>query len=98
MVGDNDFVLGFKLIGIRRIYKGSTAEELRGVFSSVISDKSIGILVTDEQSISKLDPVYRKTVENSISPVVVVLSKNDSGQQNLRDLIKKAIGIDLMAK
>jgi V/A-type H+/Na+-transporting ATPase subunit F len=99
VIGDNDFVMGFELIGIKRVFKASgSAEDLKKAFAAALADRSIGILVADEASMSKLDPTYRKTVENSVSPVIVTLSAGDSSQTNLRDMIKKAIGIDLMAK
>jgi vacuolar-type H+-ATPase subunit F/Vma7 len=45
--------------------------------------------------LNKLEPTFRRTVENLITPVVVVLSTKSQAQENLRDMIKKAIGIDL---
>ena len=98
VIGDNDFVMGFELIGIKRIFRAYDAEDLKKTFVSVLADRSIGVLVTEESTMARLDPAFRKTVENSVSPVIVALSANESGQTNLRDMIKKAIGIDLMAK
>ena len=56
----------------------------------------IRVDLTNEKALEKDDPNFRRNVENSISPVTVVLSTDMAAQQNLRDMIRKAIGIDLM--
>ncbi|MEK6916571.1 MAG: V-type ATP synthase subunit F [Nanoarchaeota archaeon] len=96
VVGDSEFVMGFELIGIKKIFEGETAAELKNLFNKAMSDRTIGIIVTNEKALEKLDPILKRNVENSISPVTVVLSTSMAAQQNLRDMIKKAIGIDLM--
>ena len=96
VVGDSEFVMGFELIGIKKIFEGETAAELKNLFNKAMSDRTIGIIVTNENALEKLDPILKRNVENSISPVTVVLSTSMAAQQNLRDMIKKAIGIDLM--
>ena len=60
-----------------------------------MNDSSIGVIVTNEESLNKLEPNFGRMVENLITPVVVVLSTKSATQENLRDMIKKAIGIDL---
>ncbi|AJF61883.1 TPA: V-type ATP synthase subunit F [Candidatus Woesearchaeota archaeon] len=96
VVGDSEFVMGFELIGIKKIFEGETPAELKNSFSRALSDRTTGIIVTNDKALGKLDLNFRRNVENSISPVTVVLSTSMAAQQNLRDMIKKAIGIDLM--
>lgn len=98
VVGDNEFVLGFELIGIKKIFEAESVQKVKDSFSAVMNDKNIGIIVTNDNALQKLDPVLRRTIENSITPVVVVLSTKAGGQENLREMIKKAIGIDLLSK
>lgn len=98
VVGDNEFVMGFELIGIRNIYEGESREKVKDCFSSAMANKEIGIIVTSESALDKLDPSFRRTIENSITPVVVVLSTKPGANDNLREMIKKAIGIDLWSK
>jgi vacuolar-type H+-ATPase subunit F/Vma7 len=97
VIGDSEFVMGFELIGIK-VFEGDTREKLKSFYASAINDRGIGIIVTNDKSIEKLDLNFRRQVENSISPVVVVVSASSAGQENLREMIKKAIGIDLWSK
>lgn len=98
VVGDSEFVMGFQLIGIKKIFEGETRQELKEKFTQALRDINVGIIVTNDSSIKKLDQNFRRNVENSITPVVVVLSIDAFAQDNLRDMIKKAIGIDLLAR
>ncbi len=98
VVGDNEFVMGFELIGIKKIYEAESSQKLKESFSAVLNDKNIGVIVTNDIALQKIDPTFRRNIENSITPVVVVLSTKPGGQENLREMIKKAIGIDLLAK
>lgn len=95
VIGSNEFVMGFELIGIKQIFEANTESELKSTLKDVMSNQNVGIIVIDEKSLSKLNEVFRREVENSITPVTVVLSDKDMPQSNLKDLIKKAIGIDL---
>ncbi len=98
VVGDSEFVMGFQLIGIKKIFEGETKQDLKEKFTQALKDLNIGIIVTNDNAIKKLDQNFRHNVENSITPVVVVLSIDAFAQDNLRDMIKKAIGIDLLAR
>ena len=98
VVGESEFVMGFMLIGIKRIFEGDTREKLKDAYTAALNDKSIGIIVTNDKAIDKMEYNFKRIVENSITPVVVVLSTSSSAQENLREMIKKAIGIDLWNK
>ena len=98
VVGDSEFVMGFQLIGIKKIFEGESRQDLKEKFTETMKDFNVGIIVTNDSSIKKLDQNFRRNVENSITPVVVVLSIDAFAQDNLRDMIKKAIGIDLLAR
>ena len=98
IVGDSEFVMGFQLIGIKKIFESESRQELKEKFTQALRDLNVGIIVTNDSSIKKLDQHFRRNVENSITPVVVVLSIDAFAQDNLRDMIKKAIGIDLLSR
>ncbi len=98
VIGDSEFVMGFELIGIKKIFEADTNQELKERFTEAMSDTNIGIIVTNDKSMKKLSQNFRRNVENSITPVVVTLSVDEFAQDNLRDMIKKAIGIDLLSR
>ncbi len=98
VVGNGEFVMGFELIGIKKVFEGETQSQLKACFTDAMSDQNIGIIVTNDNAIEKLDGNFKRQVENSITPVTVVLSTKAGAQDNLREMIKKAIGIDLWSK
>ncbi|MCM2325748.1 MAG: V-type ATP synthase subunit F [Candidatus Woesearchaeota archaeon] len=98
VVGNSEFVMGFQLIGIKKVFEGESSVQLKACFQDAMRDTAVGIIVTNDKALEKLDASFRRNVENSITPVTVVLSTNAGAQDNLRDMIKKAIGIDLWNK
>ena len=98
VIGNNEFVMGFELIGLNKVFEAETSQKLKESFVTALNDSSVGIIVTNDTAVSKLEINFRRTIENSITPVVVVLSTKVGAQDNLRDMIKKVIGIDLWNK
>jgi len=96
-IGDQKFALGFQLVGIQSIIAES-AEELRQAFNSMLIDKQIGIIITSQETLDKLDYHLKYKVETSIRPITVVLSTVSTGQEILRKKVQKAIGVDVWNK
>jgi len=92
-LGEQEFILGFQLAGISKTIDAS--KDTEEVFLKTLEDKDIGIIITEEKTISKLQEHIRERVEGLVRPVTVVLSTDTSSQDNLRKLIKKSIGVDL---
>lgn len=98
-IGGSAFVLGFRLAGITRIVdldlikKNTEAGAIDEVTRLMKNDK-VGIIIIDDNTMNKLDERTRENVESSIKPIAVQLSE-EGGQDNLRKMIKKSIGIDL---
>ena len=63
VVGDNEFVMGFELIGIKRVFEGETREMLKEAYTSALNDKSVGIIVTNDRSIDKMEINFRRQIE-----------------------------------
>ena len=97
VVGDSELAMGFKLIGIKKIFEAESKEDLKSNFKKALED-DVGVIITNDKAIEKLDQRFRRKVESSISPIIVVLSKESGASENLREMIKKAIGIDLWNK
>ena len=95
VIGSTEFIMGFQLIGIKKVFEADDKSSLEKIFTKIMIDESIGIMVVEENSLAKLDDNFRKRVENNVSPVCVVLSDKQGSQSNLRETIKKAIGVDL---
>jgi len=92
VIGNSEFALGFQLVGIREIISPS---------SQVIEDckklkkrSDLGIVIVDQSLMDTLHPHERIEIDNSIQPVFMSVSA-EAEQGNLRELIKKSIGIDV---
>jgi V/A-type H+-transporting ATPase subunit F len=98
VVGSPDFTTGFRLAGVRRFENVPDAEKearLDDAVESVLDDDEVGIVVMYDEDVERLSRTVRQRVETSVEPVVVTLG-GGTGSGNLREQIKRAIGIDLM--
>jgi len=98
VVGSPDFTTGFRLAGVRRFENVSDAEkdeQLDDAVTSALDDDGVGIVVMHDDDVERLSRTVRQRVETSVEPVVVTLG-GGTGSGNLREQIKRAIGIDLM--
>lgn len=93
IVGNTDFVLGFRLAGIRKTFD-ATSSDIESRIQDILNDKTIGILVIHNDDINKLSLQMQKTLDDSVEPTVISIGgKGES--TNLRDKIKQAVGVDL---
>ena len=98
VVGSPDFTTGFRLAGVRRfenVPDDAKDERLDEAVTSVLDDEGVGIVVMHDEDAEHLSRTVRQRVETSVEPVVVTLG-GGTGSGNLRQQIKRAIGIDLM--
>ena len=93
VVGSENFVLGFKLIGIRKTLIVNNSEEYEDKLFDALSDKEIGILVIDAKDLNKLDSTTQKKLTDSIEPTVIAIGAEED--ITLREKIKQAVGVDL---
>ena len=89
VVGDEEFTLGFELVGIRA-YGIDSFEEL-------ISKNSLaGIIIISQENYDSLSLKIKNQVDRLLKPIVVILSQDDIKGGNLRDAIIRALGVDLL--
>lgn len=91
VLGSDEFVLGFRLAGIKRVYS-ATPKDYEQKIIELIGDSSLGVLAVDSSDLEMLGVLTRKKVLDSIAPVVVPVGK---GEGDLREKVKRAIGVDL---
>ena len=92
VLGSNEFVVGFKLAGIRETIEVSR-EPLKDI-EELRKRDDIGIVVIDEKIMEALEQHQREEIEDSVDPVFIPVSTKVE-QDSLRRLIKKSIGVDL---
>ena len=93
VVGKSDFVIGFRLAGIRKIFD-VTSGDMESKIQSVLNDKTVAILVVHNDDLRMLSPHMQQTLDDSVEPTVIAIGgKGES--TNIRDKIKQAVGVDL---
>ena len=91
-VGRDDFVQGFKLVGVRRAV-ATTKEEIERKLAEVLDDPEVGILVLDTADMKGLSHAMRRRLETVARPVVIGVGTAED--EDLRTKVKRAIGVDL---
>jgi V/A-type H+-transporting ATPase subunit F len=100
VLGSPEFTTGFRLAGVRKfedVPEDEKGERLDEAVERTLSDDDVGIVVMREDDLSHLSRDVRESVQASVDPVLVTLG-GGAGGGGLREQIKRAIGIDLMAE
>ena len=98
VIGNPEFTTGFRLAGVREFAEvpdDQKPTELDAAVEETMANDDIGIVVMYEEDLEYLSREIRQEVERSVEPVVVTLG-GGAGSGNLREQIKRAIGIDLL--
>jgi V/A-type H+/Na+-transporting ATPase subunit F len=94
VIGNSEFILGFRLAGIRKTYAAESDEKLNEQITSVLQDEDVGILVLNSSDMERIPRKLRVTLENSVKPTVIALGGEEGGL-SMRDRIKRSVGVDL---
>ena len=91
-VGRDEFVQGFKLAGVRKTFS-VPKEELEPQLVKVLEDANVGILILSADDLAALSHGMRRRLETVPRPVVIAVGARE--EEDLREKIKRAIGVDL---
>jgi V/A-type H+-transporting ATPase subunit F len=91
VLGDEEFVLGFRLAGLKRIYTAGP-DDYEDKMLELLDDSSIGVLAIESSDLEYLSSNVRLKAMESIAPVVVPVGVEEG---DLREKVKRAIGVDL---
>ena len=94
VIGNSEFILGFRLAGIRKTYAAESDEQLIANVSSVLQDMDVGILVLNSNDMERIPRKLRTTLENSVKPTVIATGGEEGGL-SMREKIKRSVGVDL---
>jgi V/A-type H+-transporting ATPase subunit F len=94
VIGNSEFILGFRLAGIRKTYAAESDEQLVAHVTSVIQDGDVGILVLNSSDMERIPRRLRTTLENSVKPTVIAIGGEEGGL-SMRERIKRSVGVDL---
>lgn len=91
VVGSEDFVVGFRLAGIRKVY-GVSPDKLQETILQLVQEKEVGILAVHTKDLEKLPQQLRDRLMASVEPVVIPVGEEEG---DIRDKVRRAMGIDL---
>ena len=91
VVGSEEFVTGFRLAGIRKVYS-VTPETLLETLVRVLDEESVGILAVHTKDLERLPHQLRARMMASVDPVVIPVGEDEG---DMRDKVRRAMGIDL---
>lgn len=92
VVGNDDFVTGFALAGVRHVFSAESSQDEK--IEEALKNADIGVLVMEESGYQALSNKNKKVLEKLVKPVLVLIS--DAGKESdIRDRIKRSLGIDL---
>jgi len=94
VIGDPDFNIGFRLVGIRDVYDVKNDEELIKAVRNVLDREDIGIVVIRYDDLKKLPVTLRREIDERVEPTFVAIGGMGSVEE-LREKIRKALGVDL---
>ena len=92
-VGGSESVLGFNLAGVKKSYAANTEDEMVSKINEVMADSGVGILVLKQADYNKLPKRLQEQLSESIKPTVISIGTEQSTE--MREKIKRAIGVDL---
>ncbi|MEM2925222.1 MAG: V-type ATP synthase subunit F [Methanocellales archaeon] len=97
VVGRSEFVTGFRLTGVRKVYEVETDEDLVECVHRVLEDENVGILVLNQDDVEKFSPMLKRRLDESIQPTVLTIGGKEEAV-SLREKIRRAVGVDLWRK
>jgi V/A-type H+-transporting ATPase subunit F len=92
VVGSPEFITGFRLAGIRNTIP-TDLPGMERVLNDLIRSETAGIIILHDSDIGNLDKELRERLWRSTKPVVVSIGSEP--ERDLRDKIKRTVGVDL---
>ncbi|MFH1835871.1 MAG: V-type ATP synthase subunit F [Methanobacteriota archaeon] len=98
VVGDATMTLGFRLTGIKG-YKNVGEGDVEETLASLLEDEGVGMIIVSERTMDDLSLKLKRRIEATVKPVVVAVPDHLGAKESydsLREMIKRAIGFDIM--
>ncbi len=93
VIGRSDFVVGFRLAGVRKTFDVKDDKELEETVRQCMADRNLGVIVLHADDVRKLPAGLQKTVDESVEPTFIAIGGRE--ESGLREKIRRAIGVDL---
>jgi len=97
VIGDEDAVLGFGLVGVHG-QAAATTEEAQRALGLALQDKEVGIVIITERAAELIRPQVDRFVFTQNFPLIVEVPDRlgpVAGRAGIREMVNQAIGIKL---
>jgi V/A-type H+/Na+-transporting ATPase subunit F len=94
VIGNGEFILGFRLAGVRKTYAAENDESLVQQINTILEDGEVGILVLNSRDMARIPRRLQATLEDSVKPTVIAIGGEEGGL-TMRERIKRSVGVDL---
>jgi len=94
VIGDPDFNVGFRLVGIRDVYDVQKDEEIVRAVEEVMRREDVGIVVIKNEFLDRIPVSLRREMDESVEPTFVIVG-GEGSVEVLKEKIRRAIGVDL---
>ena len=94
MIGDPEFNIGFMLAGVTDTYDVTNDDELVKAVENVLKREDVGVVIIRYDDLRKLPPILRREIDERVEPTFVAVG-GTGGVEEIREKIRKAIGVDL---
>jgi V/A-type H+-transporting ATPase subunit F len=97
IIGDEDTVLGFGVVGVAGRVAAS-AEEAQRAFADLLHDKETSIIIITERVADMIRPVVDRYVFTESFPLIVEIPDRHGptpGRPGIREMVNTAIGLKI---
>ena len=97
IIGDEDTVLGFGMVGVSGKVANS-GEEAQRAFQAILEDKDVSIIIITESVADMIRPTVDKYLFTVSFPLIVEIPDRKStktGRPGIREMVNTAIGLKL---
>ncbi len=102
VLGDDEFITGFQLAGIKDTYECEDSWKAKNILEDLKDMKDVGIVIIPRDIASNIrDFINEWKNEKGIYPVIIELPHlHEKGEfeDPLRNMIRRAIGVDIMKR
>ena len=95
VIGDEVFVTGFNIVGVGEGVVVDEKSDVNKEIEKLLSREDIGIIITNKEVFGRLNERLKDKLLEIVKPTVVVVSHDIAGDESLRLMIKKSLGIDV---
>jgi V/A-type H+-transporting ATPase subunit F len=97
VIGDDDVVLGFDLVGVRGSVV-ATPEEAGAALNEALENKEIGIILITERAAELIRPLVDRYILEKEFPLLLEIPDRHGpieGKPNLREMMNQSMGVSL---